>query len=145
VVFKGRLEMDIKGQRKERLRSVRRNVLQSAGFYENEGLHLTPSEYGENSIAPTHIADQASEEDLQNRDLALTERQQNELKEIDEALVRLEADEYGECEECGEAIGERRLEALPYARRCIECERQHEAELRGRPFSPNQAPPPPGL
>ena len=37
------------------------------------------------------------------------------------AIAKLEAGDFGRCEECGEVIGEARLEAVPWARRCIGC------------------------
>ncbi len=44
-----------------------------------------------------------------------------ELKQVDEALARLEAGKFGVCTSCGNPIGEARLEALPYAPLCIGC------------------------
>src|SRR3954452_19674507 len=38
---------------------------------------------------------------------------------IDEALVRTEAGEYGDCINCGEPVSEKRLEAVPWARYCL--------------------------
>jgi DnaK suppressor protein len=43
------------------------------------------------------------------------------LGDIDNALAKIESGAYGTCEECGKAIGEARLEAMPAARLCIEC------------------------
>jgi DnaK suppressor protein len=48
------------------------------------------------------------------------------LSSIDAALARIEDGTYGRCERCGEPIAEERLEALPYATRCIECKRLEE-------------------
>lgn len=44
-----------------------------------------------------------------------------ETAQIEAALARIEAGTYGACEACGEPIDEKRLAALPYAARCIEC------------------------
>lgn len=44
-----------------------------------------------------------------------------ELTKIDNALIRIQEDEYGKCENCGGEIGEKRLEAIPYADLCIKC------------------------
>ena len=41
---------------------------------------------------------------------------------ISEAMERIENHTYGWCAECGEPIGEKRLTALPWARRCIGCQ-----------------------
>lgn len=44
-----------------------------------------------------------------------------ELNDIQAALGRIEAGTYGSCTHCGEPIGDRRLEALPYAATCVSC------------------------
>lgn len=61
-------------------------------------------------------------------DLHLQEagRDLEELRDIEAALQRMEASDYGECEECGNEIGFARLEAQPTATRCVECQAQHE-------------------
>jgi RNA polymerase-binding transcription factor DksA len=46
------------------------------------------------------------------------------LVEIDEALTKIDAGTYGECESCGAVIPEARLEAMPSARFCIACASQ---------------------
>jgi DnaK suppressor protein len=43
------------------------------------------------------------------------------LLDIDDALTKIDADNYGQCESCGEDIGADRLEAVPAARLCIAC------------------------
>jgi DnaK suppressor protein len=62
-------------------------------------------------------------------DLALTriERDQNELNAVEYALARIESDEYGVCEACGDAIGYSRLLAYPTAVRCLACQERQEA------------------
>ncbi len=50
-------------------------------------------------------------------------------RQVEAALARMEADEYGECLGCGEEIEPRRLEAQPEAAFCIEC--QSSRERRG--------------
>jgi len=42
------------------------------------------------------------------------------LRDVDHALAKFEAGTYGQCEECGGAIADARLEAVPTARYCIE-------------------------
>jgi len=48
------------------------------------------------------------------------------LKEVVSALQKLDEGSYGDCERCGEAIADKRLEALPFARYCIDCQRAVE-------------------
>ena len=52
------------------------------------------------------------------------------LKEVMEALKKLDQGSFGACERCNELIGEKRLEALPFARYCINCQRAVEEEER---------------
>lgn len=49
-----------------------------------------------------------------------------EVSKINEALRRMDNDEYGICDECGSEIDKGRLEAHPYARKCIDCARFEE-------------------
>src|SRR5947208_10702986 len=45
------------------------------------------------------------------------------LRDVVSALQRIDDGSFGNCERCGETIGDKRLEALPFARHCIECQR----------------------
>ena len=49
-----------------------------------------------------------------------------ELDQVNQALVRLDAGEYGLCTDCEEPIAEARLKALPYATLCIQCAEEAE-------------------
>jgi RNA polymerase-binding protein DksA len=51
----------------------------------------------------------------------LDDEASQELNQVNDALARLGAGEYGFCKSCGNEIGEMRLEALPYATLCIDC------------------------
>jgi RNA polymerase-binding transcription factor DksA len=44
-----------------------------------------------------------------------------ELKQVEHTLFRIETGGYGVCEECSEVISPKRLKALPYATKCLEC------------------------
>ncbi len=50
------------------------------------------------------------------------------LKAIEDAIQRMDREEYGECEGCGDDINEKRLEAVPWATMCIDCQEQAELE-----------------
>ncbi|GAA0570097.1 TraR/DksA family transcriptional regulator [Actinomadura livida] len=56
--------------------------------------------------------------------LARRESLQSTLEEIDAALARLDDGTYGLCEDCGEPVPEGRLEIIPYARRCVQCQQR---------------------
>ena len=54
---------------------------------------------------------------------ALIEAERRRLAAVAEALSRIEQDAYGICEECGDPIAPGRLEARPFASRCVDCAR----------------------
>ena len=58
--------------------------------------------------------------------ISLQEMRNRERQMIDEALASLEEGTYGFCAECDVEISEKRLEALPFARYCIECQARIE-------------------
>ena len=43
------------------------------------------------------------------------------VQQIDDALLSIKEGTYGKCKSCGNAIAEKRLEAIPYVTLCIEC------------------------
>jgi len=77
---------------------------------------------------------ESSEADIQEDiEFALIQMKSETLNKINDALTRLEQDNYGNCFECGEEIAEKRLRALPFAVRCKDCEEAREvAEQRER-------------
>src|SRR3954463_817731 len=54
--------------------------------------------------------------------LAVSENESRQLTLIDEALLRIEDEEYGTCQNCEKVINPKRLQAIPWARYCIECQ-----------------------
>jgi DnaK suppressor protein len=52
------------------------------------------------------------------------------LREVVTALRKIDDGSFGSCERCGEPIADKRLEALPFARYCITCQRAAEKEER---------------
>lgn len=77
-----------------------------------------------------HMADVAT--DSYNRDfsLDLATSGQRLLFEIDEALRRIKEKIYGNCEACGGKIKKERLEAVPHARFCIDCQEKEESKKK---------------
>src|ERR1700686_5305302 len=64
----------------------------------------------------------AAVENISRDMLAATlERERRTLREVESALIRMKRGEYGTCDSCGATIARARLEALPWARRCIHC------------------------
>jgi RNA polymerase-binding transcription factor DksA len=85
-------------------------------------------EIGEAIVAPGQMtygsqAAAASQVFAQQRDLALRDRADAQLVLVDEALARLDGGTFGTCLRCGDRIPPERLAALPWAARCIDCQR----------------------
>ena len=66
--------------------------------------------------------DSSVEEQDRELDLLLQDRDQARLKGIENALQRMESDDFGYCDECGENISKKRLMAVPLTRMCINCQ-----------------------
>jgi DnaK suppressor protein len=54
--------------------------------------------------------------------LAVSENESRQLTLIDEAIRRLDDDEYGQCQNCEDKINPKRLAAIPWARYCLNCQ-----------------------
>jgi DnaK suppressor protein len=61
----------------------------------------------------------------------LRERERGLLTKVEAALVKIEEGVYGQCENCEEEIGIKRLEARPVAELCIDCKGEQEKIERG--------------
>ncbi len=76
------------------------------------------------------LADRASSETDRSIELRARDRQRKLIAKIDAALDRLEAGTYGYCEETGEPISVKRLEARPIATLSVEAQERHERRER---------------
>lgn len=74
--------------------------------------------------------DRASQETDMSLELRNRERERKLIRKIDEAVARIDADDYGYCENCGVEIGVQRLEARPTATLCIDCKTLDEIRER---------------
>jgi DnaK suppressor protein len=79
----------------------------------------------ENNVLPD-LADRASTETDRALELRTRDRQRKLISKIDAALKRIEDGSYGFCEETGEPISLRRLDARPIATLSIEAQERHE-------------------
>ena len=75
-----------------------------------------------------HLADRASDTYERDFSLGLVSAERKIVAEIDEALRRIEDNEYGFCLKCGKPIAKRRLDAIPYARHGTKCQKEIEEE-----------------
>lgn len=109
---------------KETLRDKRRDVTGDVNDMETEALVGRGS--GSLSKLPQHMADAGSDTYDQTLNLDLASSQRKLLKEIDDALARIENRTYGICELLGKPISKERLENTPWARYSIEGARRKE-------------------
>ena len=84
---------------------------------------------GDLSNMPIHMADLGSDNYEQEFALDLIQNEEVTLREIDEALKRIDEGTFGVCEACEKAIPLARLKAKPQAKYCIQCKIQEEKGL----------------
>jgi DnaK suppressor protein len=73
-----------------------------------------------------HLGDMATATFDRELDYTLEENAEALLQAIDSALKRMDDGTYGRCQNCGQPISPERLEAIPWATRCIDCKRREE-------------------
>jgi DnaK suppressor protein len=78
-----------------------------------------------------HIADDATDAFEQTVEVALQRKMEATLDDVHRALAKFDNGTYGLCEGCGGRIERARLEALPRARYCLDCQSRKE-QTRGR-------------
>lgn len=110
---------------------------------EEERLHLFRSLQGQNSspesLESPDMLDIATFLEFYEVRSSLDELTKKKIERINKALARLDNGTYGICLDCGGAISAERLEALPYAELCINCQsnrerKPHEAAKPERPL-----------
>jgi DnaK suppressor protein len=99
------------------------NQLADAALKKNRG-----EANGDLSSMPIHMADLGSDNFEQEFSLSLMENDEATLGAIEAALERIEAGDYGDCEECGTKIPKTRLEAIPYTSLCVKCASKMEGK-----------------
>ena len=84
----------------------------------------------EDSTQHADLADRATSETDRSLELRARDRQRKLVSKIDSAIARIEDGSYGYCDETGEPIGLRRLEARPIATLSLEAQERHERRER---------------
>lgn len=82
------------------------------------------SDFRENAVLD--MEDMSLRDSTGAQQIALLESRTKQRNQLDEALRRLDEGTYGTCEDCDVPISPGRLRALPFARRCLECQQQAE-------------------
>jgi RNA polymerase-binding protein DksA len=100
------------------LLTKRREILGSVSSMENETLHRERSEL---SNMPIHMADAGTDNFEIENTIGLMDSEKKILQDIYDALNRIEEGTFGICENNGERIPKKRLEAIPWTRYCLAC------------------------
>ncbi len=87
------------------------------------------------------IYDISSNERDRELSYMLGDRERNKLREIDNAIYKIDDGTYGICDECGEIISKKRLSIIPYSNLCITCkskiEKEEKEKLNDSSYSDN--------
>ena len=75
------------------------------------------------------LADKAASAYSKELNFSLSDGERGVLLLIDEAFARIRDDKYGTCTNCGNQIGEKRLQAIPWTPFCIDCQELQEKGL----------------
>ena len=75
---------------------------------------------------PNHMAELGTGNFEQELALLLLVSEKSALEHVEEAIARIENGSYGRCEACGARIPKSRLQAIPYAARCVRCAAEEE-------------------
>lgn len=113
---------------REALLQERERVTKAIGYLHKENPGNIEDETGEvvGTLDSDNYGDTATVTYDRELDYSLEENSETVLREIDAALQRIEDGTYGVCEGCGKQIEEERLEAIPWARLCLDDARKQE-------------------
>jgi RNA polymerase-binding protein DksA len=110
---------------KQRLLEERKRAADALEYLQQENQGLLEDER-EEIQSDNHLADDATSTYDRELDATLEGNEERMLDAIDAALKRIDDGTYGTCTNCGQPVGEERLEALPWVTRCIDCKRKEE-------------------
>ena len=125
VIKKSYLSPKLKKHYREMLLKLRESYQDQLNIHRDDA--LTNRKSGPSAGMATHMADLGSDNFQHDFELGLLSDEGTVIEMIDEALTRLDENEYGICIECGKEISAARLEVKPYARFCLECKSRKEA------------------
>ena len=109
------LQRMLLGKRQEIMREIEGNLGQS--LTEDQQRRLESAR---------DVGDQALMDLDRELGISLMEMRNRKRQAIDEALTRLSEGTYGSCAECGIEVSEKRLEAVPFAKLCVQCQSRQE-------------------
>jgi len=126
-----KLSKEVMARYQRLLVELRDHLIDGVNFLATDNLKRTAKDAsGELSGYSLHMADAGTDNFDREFALSLVSNEQEALYEIEEALKRLEGGTYGVCEMCEKLVRKERLEAVPFARFCIQCQSGVEKDHR---------------
>jgi DnaK suppressor protein len=110
-----------------KLETIRRQLLERREVL-SHGLRVATVEFLNDESLYTDTIDQASADIDKSFAMQLKNRDRDTLIQVDGALRRIEAGEFGACERCEDEISEARIKAFPFTTLCIDCKAELESE-----------------
>lgn len=107
---------------REDLEARRAELINKSKLAQNEIRDSDQYQGGRDSL------DESTDEQGTSTRLRFADRDRNLIMKINDALERIDNDEYGYCESCEEEINEKRLRARPMTTMCIDCKEEQERE-----------------
>ena len=115
------------------LLAKRADVLEELGMKKTALGSTVKDASGNLSTYSYHMADQGTDSMEREKSFYFASKSGRFLYHLDQALLRIDRNEYGKCMECNKDINPERLEAVPHARLCIKCKEEEEKrESRGK-------------
>lgn len=111
---------------KKLLIKLREGINGDINHIAKENLKSQKESSGDLSGYSFHMADMASDSYDRELSLNIAGEEQEIIYEIDEALKRIEEGKFGLCLSCSKKIPQKRLNAVPYAKYCIQCKSKEE-------------------
>jgi len=114
---------------RELILNKRKDILRELNYLRESSMETTTDQYsGDNSTYSYHMADQGTDAQEREKAFLFASREGKMLRLLDAALERIENGTYGYCQDSGEPIEFRRLEAIPHARLSIASKKRLEEE-----------------
>lgn len=117
-------------QFKKLLLSLRERLVGKVDVMQGEALKKSRQDAsGDLSNVPIHMADVGTDNYERDIMIELIQNGEEGVRNIDTALEKIEEGTFGMCELCAKKINKERLKAVPYAKLCIDCQREEEIDV----------------
>ncbi len=117
-------------QFKKLLLSLRERLVGKVDVMQGETLKKSRQDAsGDLSNVPIHMADVGTDNYERDIMIELIQNGEEGVRSIDTALEKIEEGAFGVCELCAKKINKERLKAVPYAKLCIDCQREEEIDV----------------